>query len=77
VLINRVIFDGFVEKKLFIQIGGVELDTFDADDRLGPYQRIFTGKPEEWIGTYASHEGEMPTEKVGGWKVWYRIEYSG
>ena len=75
--INHVIFDAFVEDTLFVQIGGLELDTFDPDDLLCTYKRVFNGKPEEWIGSYASHTGEMNVENIGGWKVWYNIEYSG
>ena len=62
---------------LFIQIGGLELDTFDPDDKLCTYKRVFEGDPETWIDSYAAHNGEMNIENMGGWKVWYRIEYSG
>lgn len=75
--LEQVIFDDFVEKALFIQIGGLELDTIDPDDQLCTYKRLFTGKPLDWIGGYAAHSGEMNIEDVGGWKVWYRVEYSG
>lgn len=77
VIINRVIFDDFVNHSLLIQIGGLELDTFDPDDRLCTYKRHFHGNPEEWIGIYAQHSGEVSIEQVGGWNVWYSIEYSG
>ncbi len=77
VQINQVIFDDFVESLLSIQIGGQELDTLDPDDQLCTYKRIFKGKTEEWIGNYANHDGDMNIESPGGWKVWYRVEYSG
>jgi hypothetical protein len=75
--LKSVIFDDYVENALSIQIGGLELDTFDPDDLLCTYKRLFQGKPEDWIGEYAAHDGEMNTENLGGWKVWYRVEYSG
>jgi hypothetical protein len=75
--IKQVIFDDFVENILSVQVGGLELDTFDPDDELCTYKRIFKGSTEEWIGHYAAHTGEMNIEHIGGWKVWYRVEYSG
>ncbi len=75
--LEQEIFEDFVEKALYIQIGGVELDTIDHDDQLCAYKRLFKGKPLEWIGEYAAHSGEMNIEDVGGWRLWYRIEYSG
>jgi hypothetical protein len=77
VKLGQVIFDAYAGRVLSVQIGGLELDTFDPDDRLCAYRRIFKGQPGEWIGTYADHKGEMNIENVGGWKVWYRVEYSG
>ena len=75
--IDQVIFDDFVEHILSVQIGGLELDTFDPDDKICTYKRLFEGKTAEWIGTYANHDGDMDIENVGGWKVWYRVEFSG
>lgn len=77
VQLNEVIFDDFAENILLVQIGGLELDNFDPDDRLCTYKRVFKGKTEEWIGNYANHDGDMNIENTGSWKVWYRIEYSG
>jgi hypothetical protein len=74
---DKIIFDDFVENKLSVQIGGLELDTFDPDDKLCTYKRIFDGNIEDWIGNYADHDGEMNTENLGSWKVWYRVEFSG
>jgi hypothetical protein len=75
--IDRVIFDDFVEDTLLVQVGGLELDKFEPDDRLCTYKRLFTGEPGEWIAEYAATDEEISLENVGGWKVWYRIEYSG
>lgn len=77
VIINEVIFNDFVEDNLFVQIGGLELDTFDPDDRLCTYKRLFNGDIETWIGAYANHNGDVNPENLGAWKVWYSIEYSG
>jgi hypothetical protein len=60
-------FSGFVERHLSIEVCGVEEDTFDPDDRLGPYRRTFTGDPTDWYGGYGP-------EDAGDWRLWYRIE---
>jgi hypothetical protein len=52
VVIEQSIFEGFVEDDLFVQIGGVELDTFDPDDTLCSYKRAFTGSPADWLGSF-------------------------
>lgn len=75
--LNSVIFDDFVANALSVQIGGLELDTFDPDDKLCTYKRVFTGSPADWIGHYSAHTGEMNMEHIGGWKLWYSIAYSG
>lgn len=75
--LNIIILDNFVENNLFIQIGGIELDTFDPDDRLNSYKRDFSGKPENWIGNYFPKNGEPSMEDLGDWKIFYRVEYSG
>jgi hypothetical protein len=77
IVLNETLFEGYVEHNLFVQIGGVELDTFDPDDKLCTYKRAFTGKPRYWIGSYNPEIMNPSEEDVGGWKVWYRIEYAG
>ena len=77
VIIEESIFDGYVEGNLFVQIGGVELDTFDPDDQLCAYKRAFAGRPVDWLGSYCPSDTRKTVEDVGGWRVWYRIEYSG
>jgi hypothetical protein len=76
VILGEVMFEGYVENDLFVHIGGVELDTFDADDVLNTYKRAFGGKPADWIRHYGP-DTTPAVEDVGGWKVWYRIEYAG
>jgi hypothetical protein len=77
VLIDENVFEGFVEHDLFVQIGGTELDTFDPDDLLCSYRRAFTGSPTDWLGSYGPLDTRETVEDVGGWRVWYRIEYAG
>jgi hypothetical protein len=77
VVIEEIVFEGFVEDDLFVQIGGTELDTFDPDDVLCTYKRAFTGNPVDWLGRYGPNGTRDSIENVGGWNVWYRIEYAG
>ena len=77
IVLNETLFDGYVEHNLFVQIGGVELDLFDPDDKLCIYKRSFGGKPGDWIASYNPEASQPSAEDVGGWKIWYRIEYAG
>jgi hypothetical protein len=77
IVLNELLFEGYVEHNLFVQIGGVELDTFDPDDKLCVYKRRFGGKPGDWIASYDPESSRPSVEDVGGWKVWYKIEYAG
>ena len=45
VSIDEPVFEGYVEDELFVQVGGVELDKLDPDDRLSTYKRAFRGRP--------------------------------
>jgi len=76
-VLNETLFEGYAEHNLFIQIGGVELDTFDPDDKLCTYKRKFGGNPGYWIGSYNPETSQPSVEDISGWKVWYRIEYAG
>ncbi|MBI1765617.1 MAG: hypothetical protein HYR56_29800 [Acidobacteria bacterium] len=72
--LNLPLFEDFVEDHLAVEIMGIELDTFDPDDELCPYRRIFTGPPESWLGSYGPGDEQIEPENLGDWKVWYRIE---
>jgi hypothetical protein len=74
VKLNVVLFDDWVESKLAIQIGGVELDTFDPDDRLTSFKHVFRGDPADWFGHYAPTGEAVDPQDVGGWKLWFRVE---
>ena len=68
------IFDGLVKNRvLSITISGKELDTFDPDDVLNRYHRIFSGSPETWYGQYYPTNEYLDREDVGDWALWYRI----
>jgi hypothetical protein len=72
--IETPIFEGFVESHLAIEVTGVELDTFDPDDDLCRYRRVFLGAPETFLGSYAPSDDKIDSEDLGDWRVWYRIE---
>ena len=71
---NVVLFEDWAEQKLAIEIAGVELDTFDRDDRLDPFKEIFRGDPASWFGSYAPNGGAIDPLDLDGWKLWFRIE---
>jgi len=68
------LFEGFVERHLAIELVRVELDTFDPDDKLPPYRRVFTGPPDSWLGMFGPGDEEIEPEDLGDWRVWYRVE---
>jgi len=75
ITINQALFHGFVSDNLSIEIVGIELDTFDPDDDLGKYTRLFDCSCEELLRSYEpDDDGPIDPEDVGRWRVWYRIE---
>jgi hypothetical protein len=77
VAVNAVVFDDWVESKLAVEVAGIELDTFDPDDQLAPFKRVFTGDPAQWFGTYAPTGDAVDVQDLGGWQLWLRIEPGG
>ena len=77
VAVDAVVFDDWVVNTLAVEIGGVELDTFDPDDRLASYKRVFSGDPTNWFGAYAPTSDVVDVQDVGGWRLWLRIEPGG
>lgn len=75
--LDAVLFDGWVEGELALEVGGVELDTFDPDDRLSTFKRVFTGDPSGWMGRYGPTGGRIDPQDPGGWQLWFRIEPGG
>lgn len=75
VLLDKVLFEGYVKDELRLEIAGTELDTFDPDDVLGKYTRIFCCASGHWLGAYGpDDESPIEPENLLSWKTWYRIE---
>jgi len=72
--LNQVIFEGYAADDLRIEAIGVERDTFDPDDMIGKYTRLFCGAPESWLGTYGPNGEVIDPEDMLAWRIWYRIE---
>lgn len=73
--LNRVLFEGRVKDHLKIALTGEELDWFSRNDPLDPYERVFSGEPQSWVGRHApGDEGPEDPENVGNWRVCYDIE---
>ena len=74
VRLDMSVFEGFVEDHLAIDVTGVELDTFDPDDNLCRYRRVFSGAPATFLGSYGPGDEKIEAEDLGDWRLWYRIE---
>lgn len=68
------LFEGFVENHVEFELSAVEKDTFDPDDRLCSYKRVFVGDPKSWIDDYGPSDQKVEPENLGDWMLWYRIE---
>lgn len=75
--LNATIFENWVENELRIQIGGIELDTFDPDDHLLRHKQEYTGNPVSWFKNYSPSGDPIDSMDMDGWKLWYRIEQAG
>ncbi len=75
VVLDAIIFEGYVEDDLRVQIAGTEKEIFHSDEMLGKYTRLFRGSPSKWFGSYGPHD-ETPIEPEDqiSWEIWYRIE---
>jgi hypothetical protein len=76
-VLDAQLFEGWAESTLAIQIGGVELDTFDPDDRLTAFKQVFRGDAAAWFGRYAPTGAAVDVQDLDGWKLWFRIEPAG
>ncbi len=74
VVLDQVIFEGYAADDLRIEVVGVEKDTFDPDDTIGKYTRIFCGSPGSWYGAYGPSGEVVDPEDMLSWRIWYRIE---
>lgn len=81
-VLNRVIYEGPASDQMTIELMGVELDRFSADDLLDHYRREFTGSPDSWFGWYGPGEDVPPDmyqrsedpEMMDKWRVCYMIQ---
>jgi len=70
-----VIFEGYVESDLRVEISGAEKEVYDPNNVLGKYTRLFCGLPERWYGVYGpADEKPIEPENLLNWQVWYRVE---
>lgn len=72
--LNKVIFNGYAEHDLAVEILATEKDTFDPDDSVGKYTRLFCAPAESWFGSYGPGDEPVDPEEAAAWRVWYRIE---
>jgi len=69
---ERVIFDGYAEDDLEIEILLARKDK--QTGTYCPYRRSFACDPDHWLGQYGPGGEAFDFENLGSWKVWYRIE---
>jgi len=71
--LKAVIFDGWVEGRLALEIRGTESDLLDPDDELPRFRRTFTGNPDDWLRSYGP-DAPLAPEDLRDWSIEYRIE---
>jgi hypothetical protein len=73
--IDKVLFEGTVGDNLIIELSGVELDDFSANDHLEDYRREYAGDPGSWVGRHEpTDEGTNDPENLTDWRICYDIE---
>lgn len=73
--IDKVLFEGAVGETLLVELFGVELDDFTANDTLADYRREYTGDSSTWLGRHQpTDEGSDDPENMIDWRVCYDIE---
>ncbi|MDA0329533.1 MAG: hypothetical protein O2958_11055 [Gemmatimonadetes bacterium] len=73
--IDKVLFEGAVGETLLVELFGVELDDFTANDTLADYCREYTGDSSTWLGRHQpTDEGSDDPENMIDWRVCYDIE---
>ncbi len=73
--IDKVLYEGAAGDSLVVELFGVELDDFSANDHLQDYRREFGGEPASWVGRHEpSDEGSDDPENMVDWRVCYDIE---
>jgi len=77
--LDRVLFEGEVKTTMTVELGGEELDSMSANDRLDSYKRSFSGPPSSWVGHYGPGAFDADVdpsdpENMTNWRVSYDIE---
>lgn len=72
--INLPLFEGCVQDHVAMANTGIEMGTFDPDDKFRPYRPVFTGLPAEWLGSIGPGADHIEPEDLGDWRLRYRIE---
>ncbi|HSG07545.1 MAG TPA: hypothetical protein VLA36_04285 [Longimicrobiales bacterium] len=73
--IDKVLFEGEVGDSLVVELFGVELDQFTANDKLEDYHREYTGPVSSWVGRHQpTDEGVGDPENMVDWRICYDIE---
>lgn len=73
--IDKVLYEGEFGEDLVVELFGVELDDFSANDHLEDYRREYTGDSAKWVGRHQpTDEGTDDPENMTDWRVCYDIE---
>jgi len=73
--IDKVLYEGEFGEDLVVELFGVELDDFSANDHLADYRREFAGDSAKWVGRHQpTDEGTDDPENMVDWRVCYDIE---
>jgi hypothetical protein len=72
--IGAVIFEGFVEGKLAIELTPRAEKGEGRAGEMCPYRRAHVGSPEVWLGRYGPRDDTLDLEDLGNWRISYRIE---
>jgi len=62
-------FEGYVVGRLALEVTDVELDTFDPDDTVHPYRRVFAGPSATWLGSYGPGDEVIEPEDLGSGRL--------
>ncbi len=73
--IDKVLYEGDFGEDLVVELFGVELDDFSANDHLEDYRREYSGDSSKWVGRHQpTDEGTDDPENMTDWRVCYDIE---
>lgn len=73
--IDKVLYEGDAGDNLVVELFGVELDDFTANDHLETYRREYGGDMASWAGRHQpTDEGTEDPENMTDWRVCYDIE---